>query len=259
MAGEAERTDLLPLFGNPRIHRRYQDDYFGPLISSLFADRTAAAVGWISFNAPGTLDGEIVTLGARVYEFDTAAAPGAVTAGNVRVDVSGGAGAAASLAALVLAVNADADREVDAVAATGGGRLAGFVSRTHVGDVAAALVCTTTVVACMISAGGTLRAAETPQEYTGVRGVSIIPLGAGGRLALGDTIPIAAIAATTRPDWLQVQAYNPAVNLLAPRPLPATVTFEWIQANTNRWLLEVADSAATLVDGDEIHWQASVR
>jgi len=258
MAGEAERTDLLPLFGNPRIHRRYQDDYFGPLIDALFADRTPAGAGWLAFTG-GTLDTELVTLGSRVYEFDTAAAPGAVTAGNVRVDVSGGATATQSAVALLAAVNGDADREVDAVIMSNGD-VVGFVSRTHVGDVAAALVCTTTVAASVVSAGGTLLAADTPQEYTGCRGVSALPAGAAAVFGAGDSVPVAAIDSATRPDWLQVQAYTPGVgNLLAPVPLVATVTFEWIQANAGRWVLEVADNAATLTDGDEIHWQASVR
>jgi TP901-1 family phage major tail protein len=68
---------------------------------------------------------ETVTIGTRVYEFDTAAPPGSVVAGNVRVDVSGGAGLAAAATALIAAINGDSGAVVTAV--TGG---AGVVNVT---------------------------------------------------------------------------------------------------------------------------------
>jgi hypothetical protein len=51
-------------------------------------------------------DGEVVTIGSESYEFDTSAAPGAVTAGRIRVDVSGGVTPGNALTALTSAINA---------------------------------------------------------------------------------------------------------------------------------------------------------
>ena len=64
----------------------------------------------------GTSDGEIATIGSRVYEFDT---NGAVTAGRVAVDISGGASAAQSVTALVAAINGDASAVVTAADGAG--------------------------------------------------------------------------------------------------------------------------------------------
>jgi predicted secreted protein len=75
---------------------------------------TTQATGTLTF-AAGVSDAETVTIGTDVYEFDTAAAPGAVTAGRIRVDVSGGAGAAAAETALVAAINGNDNSVVTAV------------------------------------------------------------------------------------------------------------------------------------------------
>jgi predicted secreted protein len=75
---------------------------------------TTQATGTLTF-AGGVSDGETVTIGTDVYEFDTAAAPGAVTAGRIRVDVSGGAGAGAAETALVAAITGNDASVVTAV------------------------------------------------------------------------------------------------------------------------------------------------
>ena len=72
-----------------------------------------AATGIVTFNG-AVSDGNIVTIGTRVYEFDTAADPGAITAGRVRVNVSGGATASAAVTALVTAITGDASAVVTA-------------------------------------------------------------------------------------------------------------------------------------------------
>jgi hypothetical protein len=54
-------------------------------------------------------DAETITLGDEVYEFDTAVSP-TITAGRIRVDVSGGAGASAARTALIAAINASSNR-----------------------------------------------------------------------------------------------------------------------------------------------------
>jgi hypothetical protein len=73
------------------------------------------ATGTVTFEGDVS-DGDIVTIGTRVYEFDTADNPGDITAGRVRVDVSGGATASAAVTALVTAITGDTSAVVTAVA-----------------------------------------------------------------------------------------------------------------------------------------------
>lgn len=69
------------------------------------------AIGTLTFTGVVS-DGETVTIGARVYEFDT---DSSVTGGNIAVDVSGGATAAEAVTALVAAITADGTATVTAV------------------------------------------------------------------------------------------------------------------------------------------------
>jgi hypothetical protein len=64
---------------------------------------TGRAAGTLTISGDGA-DPETVTIGGVIYEWDTDATP-TVTAGNVRVDVSAGAGKAAAQAALIIAIN----------------------------------------------------------------------------------------------------------------------------------------------------------
>lgn len=64
-----------------------------------------AAVGTLTFSG-AVSDTETVTIGDDVYEFDTDAVA-AITEGNIRVDVSGGATAAAAVTALVAAIGSE--------------------------------------------------------------------------------------------------------------------------------------------------------
>ena len=72
------------------------------------------ATGTVTFDGDVS-DGDIVTIGTRVYEFDTMTNPGDITAGRVRVDVSGDATASAAVTALVTAINGDTSAVVTAV------------------------------------------------------------------------------------------------------------------------------------------------
>jgi hypothetical protein len=65
--------------------------------------------------AANVADAETVTIGDQVYEFDTAASP-TITAGNIRVDVNAAQTPTAASAALVLAINNNAQSTVTAVA-----------------------------------------------------------------------------------------------------------------------------------------------
>ena len=66
--------------------------------------------------ASNVADAETITLGGEVYEIDTAAAPGAITAGNIRVDCNAGVTPTIASAALVAAINANTRLGLTAVA-----------------------------------------------------------------------------------------------------------------------------------------------
>src|SRR5437868_4631307 len=66
--------------------------------------------------ASNVTDGETITIGGEVYEIDTAAAPGAVTAGNIRVDCNAGVTPTVASAAIVAAINANTKYGLTAVA-----------------------------------------------------------------------------------------------------------------------------------------------
>lgn len=74
-----------------------------------------AATGTLTFTGV-VADAQTVTIGTRVYEFDTNAA---VTEGHIAVDVSGGVTAAAAVTALVAAITGDTDAVVTAVDGAG--------------------------------------------------------------------------------------------------------------------------------------------
>jgi hypothetical protein len=57
--------------------------------------------------ASNVTDGETITISNEVYEIDTAASPGAITAGNIRIDCTGGVTPATVNTAIVNAVNAN--------------------------------------------------------------------------------------------------------------------------------------------------------
>jgi len=75
----------------------------------------AKAAGTLTFTGV-VADGQTVTIGASVYEFDTG---GGVTPGNVAVNVSGGVTAPLAVTALVAAITGDAAAVVTAADGTG--------------------------------------------------------------------------------------------------------------------------------------------
>jgi hypothetical protein len=116
--------------------------------------RTTAATGVVTFSG-SVSDGDIVTIGTRVYEFDTAANPGAITAGRVRVDVSGGATASAAVTALALAITNDASAVVTGVDGTGD-TVDITAKTTYSGAAGNAIVFTKTGTNIAVSGSGTL-------------------------------------------------------------------------------------------------------
>src|SRR2546422_9231541 len=66
--------------------------------------------------ASNVADAETITIGSELYEIDTAAAPGAITAGNIRVDCNAGVTPTTASAAIVAAINANTKLGLTAVA-----------------------------------------------------------------------------------------------------------------------------------------------
>ena len=259
MAGGAARTVLVPRFDLPRIHRRYQTEYFGPIIDALLADRTGVCVGYLYFTGIPA-DTGVFTINGRVYEFST----DGVIAGtsDVEIDFSPGpANAAAAAAQTVTNVNADADREVDAIQLTGVANFAvvAFMARED-GDVGGSSDYTFTEVATnVVASAATLGAAATPTEYAGCRGTYQVTANDVARWLNGIGVPIGALSFDTAPTWTQYTCMvgGPTDASVAVRSL-ATVVLRWRQVNVGRYILEVVDAGAVLAAGDRIHWEASV-
>jgi hypothetical protein len=74
-----------------------------------------AATGVVTFSGVVS-DGDTVTIGADVYEFDT---DSSVAAGNIAVDVSGGVTAAQAVTALALAITTSDTQEIGGVDGAG--------------------------------------------------------------------------------------------------------------------------------------------
>jgi len=87
---------------------------------------TAAATATVTWSGDSA-DLETLTVGSRVYEFDEDVTP-TITAGRVRVDITGGKTAAASATAFIAAVNSDTGSPV--TAATGGAGVAVLTAKT---------------------------------------------------------------------------------------------------------------------------------
>jgi len=66
--------------------------------------------------ASNVADGETITIGSEVYEIDTAADPGAITAGRIRVNCNAGVTPTIASAAIVAAINANTALGLTAVA-----------------------------------------------------------------------------------------------------------------------------------------------
>ena len=209
-----------------------------------------AAVGYY-YTTGVVADTNIVTIGTRVYEFDTAAAPGAITAGRVRVDVNNPADvtADAAITALVTAINGDVLSPVDAIAwidnsdVTAGCTL---VARTE-DNLNHALAQAT---ANGVVSGATLQGGAVPAAHGiggGTYGVTAADVTALA-LAAGNEVVIGALTTTRQPTITSLLCQTAAGVVKA----LATVTFTVRQVNGNFWALTVEDGAAVLANGDII-------
>lgn len=191
-----------------------------------------------------TEDGVATT---RIYELDTAAAPGAVTAGNVRVDISGGAGAAATITALVAAINADGNRVCNAVD-IGGDAAALVALRTG-----QALTATETLAngalgnATFPGSAGTVPLSIDAQSYT-VTAQDVTTWASGAT----SEVPIGAVRSTSQPTLVSLNRFTAAGGVGS----PVTMDAVWRQANSDAWVLCVTDPGAICAATNRLVWVA---
>jgi len=191
--------------------------------------------GHIRITGGGTADGDRISINGRIYEFDTGAAIGG--GAHVRVDVSGGANPAQSIAALVAAINADTSRVVDAMDI--GGDVCGLVARTA-GALTYALVYQSaggTIAGSSAVDGGaaesrlSLQAIEYEFDAADVATLLVAP-GAS-------EIVLTAFASTTRPRLFSAVGRAASVGGALIDPATGILTFR--QANANYWALCYAE------------------
>ena len=188
------------------------------------------AIGYVLITGGGTADGDQVGVAGRLYEFDTNAA----IAGQVAVDVSGGANAAQSITALVAAINGDAQRVVDAL--DGGGNVCVLVHRTPGtgGNVA---------LTNPVDGGGTIDISAATLVLGAAEGrLSLVPFArtitaqdvAALVLALGTAqVPLCAFPSTTQPQLFSSHARSATGADIA--LVDGQFTFQ--QINANQWVL----------------------
>lgn len=226
------------------------------LASKMYYDLGTAGVAWIGITG-AVADGDRVSIGGRIYEFDTAAPPGAIGAGaNVRVGVSGGGGdqannAAGAIAALVAAVNGDASRVVNAVDI--GGDVAGFVALVAGSG-------TNFAISELIDGGNVINVsaaaatmntdrepyARTSRSYT-ITAADVTEL---ARTLGTSEIPVCSFASTTQPVIMSVAAFTAGGSYVS----LVDGKFTMRQANAAYWVLCYAEPAggAVLAAGDRV-------
>lgn len=203
------------------------------------SERAQSAVGYVYFSGGNITDVDTISIGGRTYEFSNDAAGAA----NVICNCGGilPAAPAVPLAAMVVAINADALRTVDAVNVGGASGLIALITRTPSATLPALAVTVLTVGGAIVVSAATMTGglAETycsfyPKNYT-ITAADVTSLA----LILGtSTIPIAAFSSTTTPriTGLLARRGNAILNLT-----DAIVTA--VQVNANFWLVTYAEPA----------------
>lgn len=119
------------------------------------------ATGTLTFSGVVS-DGETVTIGTDIYEFDT---DSSVTSGNILVDVSGGATANDASAALHAAITASGDGTYTSVDGTGSVTITNVVYGTVGNAVATTETCTNGAWGAATMAGGVNGTAGKKGEF----------------------------------------------------------------------------------------------
>lgn len=206
----------------------------------------------------GTLDGEWITINGNNYEFDVP--PDGVGGGNFLVDVSGGAGAAASAAAFAAAVNAEfgVSANVEALVVGGSSDMVLLVSNGSFGlnvDNCPNAVAHNTAGGFVGSMGQALRGPDNSNGSSIIYEGRLITVEDVTALAPGPGFDGAICAAVTQsnnePTTMSLM-FNDAGVLLQLGDW-TTMTATWTQVNGNLWALIIDDGAgAELGAGDQI-------
>lgn len=221
-------------------------------------DQAVNGSGWFRLTG-NVVEGELVTLGTRVYGFS--AVPALPPGADVLVDVSAGLTPAIALPALVVAVNADALAEADV--AVGGGDMVtvlGNVTGT-VGNIALLTNSVNGIVSGANAVGG--RAAN---RQIATRGGYIVTAADVTQLVatLGTSeITIGVFTSATLPRIASIQAYrvtgvSPTLSY-APIALAGSV-FRMRLANATQWsLMYVEPGGGALLQADDlVVWDLSL-
>jgi len=209
--------------------------------SKIAKDMGGAGIGYVTFNGQPNAN-DILTIGARAIEFDGAGA-------NINVTIGGTL--ALTLAAAVIAINADgtilADAHVGAndnclnfVARAVG--VAGNLGIVDTTDTAAAMV----VSAALMTGGKAVAVTEVYQEQYTITAEDVTAMAGGG---IDAEICVLGVPKITAPLSSQITAWD-TTGLIHPF---TSLLFVWRQAGaTNNFGLFLEDSAAVFQAGDTI-------
>jgi len=188
---------------------------------------------------------------ARVYELDTAVAPGSVVAGRVRVDISASATGPNTVIALVAAINADGNRVVDALDV--GGDICALVGIDPAAEIAIALNPAPWTNGLVSGAALTGASARLPLcVYRGrhiVTAENVLAWASG--VATGE-VPIGACNTTATPFLVAINRYTAAGGIAS----PITLDHRFAAVNAEKMGLFVLDAGAVLVAGNILEWFA---
>lgn len=222
------------------------------------------AVGYLRLTG-AVADGETLVINGRTYEFDTAADPGAVGAGSVRVNVSAGdVTADAAVVALVAAISGDASAVVDARPAVNNAdanSVCQLIERPGTTGIPLGTNYTlvTTCVNGTVSGAAMVQAVlaadqfHTSGQYL-VTAADVTEWTAAGGGAASHFIGALAVDGATQPiiTSILVQDTNGVIKS------PATIRVAPIRVNTNWWGILCFDAGAVMANTDSITWTVRV-
>lgn len=220
------------------IPERILDNYY-------LAGVGAKRVGYLRFTG-NVADTETITIGGRVYEFDTNST---YTAGRVPINVSAGVTPATAAPATIAAINGDSGRSVYAVTMTA--NVVGLIAASDGDDAIALAEATANVV---VSAAA-LTNGYDEVETNFVRGQYVVTAADVTAWAAGDEVIIGAGTFATIAPVLVSFVVRTSANQI--RGLTtASFVIQLTQATGLTYYVETADAAADLGAGDIISWAA---
>lgn len=210
------------------------------------------AVGHFRFTGV-TVDQDTVTIEGRNYEFDVNGV-GLDGGGDVSCDVTLGASAAQSAAALVAAINGDGARVVDALAVGGSLDVVALIALNE-GDtpslVSGFANCTVSAANMVGGSQDGFPNSDFVVENKVITAEDVLCVAPPG--GQDGAIPVLGIGSTTEPTLLSMVWDDAGVQKDVSEMTNGT--FTWAQVNTNYWALMFDDGAgADVAANDELHF-----